>query len=141
MSAQEKITSHAFRLLPGEDLRNGIKNFVQKNGIKAGWIMTGVGSLTQFNIRFADQQEGMQGSGHFEIVSLVGTLSIRGSHIHISISDSSGKTIGGHLLEGCRVYTTAEIVIAETDRYEFTRENDGSTPWQELQIKTNLQNP
>ena len=103
--------------------------------------MTGVGSLTQFNIRFADQQEGMQGSGHFEIVSLVGTLSIRGSHIHISISDSSGKTIGGHLLEGCRVYTTAEIVIAETDRYEFTRENDGSTPWQELQIKTNLQNP
>ena len=76
-----------------------------------------------------------KGAGYFEIVSLVGTISINGSHIHISICDSTGKTIGGHLMPGCKIYTTAEIVLQSTDKYEFTREKDGSTSWEELQIK------
>jgi len=46
---------------------------------------------------------------------------------HICISDSTGKTIGGHLLEGCKIYTTAEIVIGTTTTYEFTRKKDGKT--------------
>ena len=126
---------HAFRLKPGEDLRKCIQQYVDSNNIKAGWLSTCVGSLTEYNIRFADQPEGSKGVGHFEIVSLVGTLSSNGSHIHISIADSSGKTIGGHLLEGCKIYTTAEIVIEETRALSFTREKDGTTPWEELQVK------
>ena len=39
--------------------------------------------------------------------------------------------------EGNIVYTTAEIIIATTDKYHFTREKDGSTPWDELQVKEN----
>lgn len=31
--------------------------------------------------------------GHFEIVSLVGTISEYGSHIHISIADEEGKMV------------------------------------------------
>ena len=64
-----------------------------------------------------------------------GTVSISGSHLHLSISDSTGKTIGGHLLEDNLVYTTAEIVIGESKNLLFTREKDGTTPWEELQIK------
>lgn len=127
--------THAFRLKPGNDLRKEIESFVRKNKIQAGWISCGVGSLTDYHIRFANQQQGSKGSGHFEIVSLIGTVSIHGSHIHISVSDSTGKTIGGHLLDSNLVYTTAEIVIREADDLIFTRENDGSTPWEELQIK------
>jgi predicted DNA-binding protein with PD1-like motif len=130
-------TSHAFRLRPGADLRKEIQSFVAEHGIKAGWISCGVGSLTDYNIRFANQPDGSTGSGHFEIVSLTGTVSVNGSHIHISVSDSTGRTIGGHLLEGTRVYTTAEIVIQESDEFTFTREKDGSTPWEELQVKKN----
>ena len=44
-------------------------------------------------------------------------------------------SIGGHLLKGCKVYTTAEIVIGYSDQFIFTREKDGTTPWEELQIK------
>jgi len=33
------------------------------------------------------------------------------------------------------VYTTAEIVIGESSNLLFTREKDGSTPWEELQIQ------
>jgi uncharacterized protein len=131
------ISSYAFRLRPGEDLKKGIEKWVREKNIQAGWIATGVGSLTDYAIRFADQPKADTGNGHFEIVSLVGTVSIGGSHLHISISDSTGKTIGGHLLEGCTVYTTAEIVIQATDKYRFTREKDGTTPWEELQVKEN----
>jgi predicted DNA-binding protein with PD1-like motif len=108
---------------------------VKQNGIKAGWINTCVGSLTNYTIRFANQPISDTGSGHFEIVSLVGTLSVNGSHLHLSVSDSTGKTIGGHLMEGCKIYTTAEIVISSTDRFDFERAEDGTTPWKELQIK------
>jgi predicted DNA-binding protein with PD1-like motif len=131
----EKITSYAFRLKPGDDLRAGIEKLVAEKKIRAGWIVTCAGSLTDYAIRFANQPDGQTGTGHFEIVSLGGTVSINGSHLHISISDSTGKTIGGHLLPGCRVYTTAEIVIQSTNRFEFTREKDGSTAWEELQVK------
>ncbi|HTM93709.1 MAG TPA: PPC domain-containing DNA-binding protein [Flavisolibacter sp.] len=126
---------HAFRLRPGNDLKKEIESYIKNNNIQAGWICCGVGSLTDYNIRFANQPEGNKGSGHFEIVSLTGTVSINGSHIHISISDSTGKTIGGHLLVNNLVYTTAEIVIQESNEMVFTREKEGSTPWEELQIK------
>lgn len=127
--------SYAFRLKPGEDLRNGIDTFVRSKHITAGWVATCVGSLTDYSIRPANQEGAMTGQGHFEIVSLAGTLSTNGSHLHISFSDSTGKTTGGHLLAGCKVYTTAEIVIQATDAFIFTREKDGSTPWEELQVK------
>ena len=127
--------SHVLRLKPGDDLRHSIQQFVNDHHIKAGWIVTCAGSLTDYNIRFANMPNGATGAGHFEIVSLAGTLSDSGLHIHISIADSTGKTIGGHLLEGCKIYTTAEIVLAESAHYIFTREKDGTIPWKELQIK------
>ena len=128
--------SHAFRLKPGQDLFNGIREFVQEHQIEAGFIITCVGSLTRFNLRFANQSEGTSGNGHFEIVSLSGTVSKNGNHIHMSISDSDGKTIGGHLLIDNIIYTTAEIVIGENTDLIFTREKDGTTPWEELNIRT-----
>ena len=82
---------YAFRLKPGEDLSNSIDALVKEKNISAGWINTCVGSLTNYNIRFANQQEGSSGSGHFEIVSLTGTVSVNGHHLHISISDKTGK--------------------------------------------------
>ena len=136
-STKENNMNYVFRLKPGEDLQAGIEKIVKSNAIEAGWIAACVGSLTHYQIRFANQPVGTSAEGHFEIVSLVGTVSINGAHLHISISDSTGKTIGGHLLEGCKVYTTAEIVITATGKYSFTREKDGTTPWKELQIKEN----
>ncbi|MDE3251592.1 MAG: DNA-binding protein [Bacteroidota bacterium] len=126
---------HAFRLLPGQDLKRSLDSFVRVNNIQAGWIATCVGSLTEYQIRLANQDKGYADKGHFEIVSLVGTLSVNGSHLHIALSDSTGKTIGGHLMEGCKIYTTAEMVIGESKDMVFLREKDGSTPWEELQVK------
>lgn len=127
--------THPLRLKPGADLKKEIEQYVKANNIQAGWISTCAGSLTHYNIRFANQPAGSTAEGHFEIVSLAGTVSVHGSHLHISVSDSTGKTIGGHLLDSNFVYTTAEIILQEDENFLFTREKDGTTPWEELQIK------
>ena len=129
-------TIHAFRLKPGEDLKTAIENFAKAAKVKAGWIATCVGSLTEYNIRFANQEKPYSDKGHFEIISLVGTVSVNGLHLHISLADSTGKTIGGHLMEGCTIYTTAEIVIGVSGSLEFVRVKDGTTPWAELQVNS-----
>ncbi len=103
--------------------------------MKAGFIATCVGSLEQVNLRFANQPEGIILKGHYEIVSLVGTLSDSSTHLHLSVSDGTGKTIGGHLLDGNLIYTTAEIVIRELTDVEFTREVDTTYGYKELVIK------
>ena len=132
-NASQRI--HPFRLLPGEDLRGGIERYVDEHRIEAGYVITCVGSLTDWNLRFANQEGGATGSGHFEIVSLVGTVSTHGSHLHLSIADSTGQMTGGHLLEGNRIYTTAEIVLGESRKHRFLRKDDGSTGYEELSVE------
>ncbi len=129
------VDTHVIRLKPGQDLKKEIAAFTQQNKIEAGWIVTCAGSVTDYAIRLANKDSVTTGSGHFEIVSLSGTVSTNGMHLHISISDSTGKTIGGHLADGNIIYTTAEIVLQQSTDLKFTREKDGSTPWEELQIK------
>ena len=96
--AQSTTKSYAFRLKPGEDLKKSIELFLKEKNIKAAGIVTCVGSLTEANIRFANQPNGKLMKGHFEIVSLTGVLSINGSHIHISIADETYDNI--HSLVG-----------------------------------------
>ena len=129
------MKNHIIRLKPGEDLLESIQRYVLNNQIEAGWMVTCAGSLTDYSIRMANQPDATIGSGHFEIVSLTGTLSTVGAHLHLCISDSTGKTIGGHMMTGNKIYTTAEIVIQSDSSFTFTREQDGSTPWKELQIR------
>lgn len=135
----DEVKIHAFRLKPGQDLKKEMEAYVQQHHIEAGWVMTCVGSVTQYHLRFANQPQGIKGNGHFEIVSLTGTVSINGNHLHMSVSDSTGRTIGGHLLDSNFIYTTAEIVIGEGKQLTFTREKDGTTEWEELQIKKKFQ--
>lgn len=125
----------ALRLRPGQDLRQQLEAFVKEKQIRAGFIITTVGSLRQAAIRLADQPSATKFDGKFEIVSLVGTLGQDSVHLHISISDNTGKTIGGHLVDGCVIYTTAEIVIGEAEGLVFSREKDAETTYQELRIR------
>ena len=116
-------------------LKKEIQSYIDFHDISAGYIASCAGSLTDYNIRFANQQEGTKRSGHFEIVSLTGTVSKNGSHIHISVSDPAGQTTGGHLLDKNIIYTTAEIIIMEADELVFKRERDEFTGYKELCIE------
>jgi predicted DNA-binding protein with PD1-like motif len=126
---------YAFRVLPGQDLKTEIEKKVNENGWKAVSIVTCVGSLNSSTIRFANQKDATKISGKLEIVSLTGTLSQAGCHLHIAVSDTTGKTIGGHLMAGSLIYTTAEIVLAILKDYSFEREVDTTFGYKELVIK------
>jgi predicted DNA-binding protein with PD1-like motif len=128
------VQYHAFRLRPGQNLNVEIQNFLMRNEIAAGWICTCIGSLTNYSIRFANQKEVSTGHGYFEILSVVGTLSINGSHLHICLSNSTGQTIGGHMADGNIIFTTAEIIIAAVSNTVFERAPDMQTGFRELKI-------
>jgi uncharacterized protein len=126
---------HAFRLTPGQDFRRAITDYVADMNIQAGWVCSAVGSLIRTNLRYANQGKGTSFSGFFEIVSVTGTVSVNGCHIHMCVSDQKGQAIGGHVLEGNIINTTAEIIIAEAEEFVFRREEDATTGWKELKVE------
>jgi predicted DNA-binding protein with PD1-like motif len=128
----------AIRLKYGQDLKNEIENIAKENNISSGYIATCVGSLTTVSLRMAGAEPEKQDlriiKGKYEIVSLVGTISPDGSHLHLAVSDSNGSTIGGHLKSGSIIDTTAEIVIGYSDDVNFQRIIDKDTGFKELII-------
>lgn len=127
----------ALRLKPDQDLRQSLKTFANEHNLKAGFVLTAIGSLKQATIRFANQSISTVLNNKFEILSLNGTLANTGIHLHISIADKEGKTLGGHLDNGCIIYTTAEIVIGASEEITFIRTIDDQTGFKELEIIPN----
>ena len=126
---------YALRLKPGQDLKKEIMQLARTQQIRAGCVVTCVGSLQEANLRFANQPVGTPMPGKFEILSLVGTFSVDAAHLHLSIADSTGRTFGGHLMDGNRIYTTAELVIGIMPELEFVREADPTYGYQELLVR------
>jgi len=122
------------RLTPQQDLKAELDGFACQFSLEAACIVTCVGSLSRAVLRFAGQSEASVLEGKFEILSLTGTFSQHGSHYHICLADSIGQTLGGHLLKGSQVYTTAEIVIGVLPHLSFRRELDQTTGYRELTI-------
>ncbi|MEH1830193.1 MAG: PPC domain-containing DNA-binding protein [Nostoc sp.] len=116
------------------DLRQSLKNFVKPEDIKAEFILSSIGNLEEAKIRFANQEVSTLLTGKFEIIALNSTIATTGVHLHIAISDREGKTIGGHLDDGCIIYTTAEIVIGASEKFTFNRTFDQETGYPELEV-------
>lgn len=124
----------ALRLKPGQDLKKELAAFCQANKLQASTMVSGVGSLKVAEMRLADEKQKVVLQGPFEIVSLTGTLGCEGLHLHIAIADREGKVLGGHLLDGCLIHTTAELVLLENTEMMFKREHDPATGFKELVI-------
>jgi predicted DNA-binding protein with PD1-like motif len=101
---------------------------------QAGCVISAVGSLSPAQLRLAGAAEATAIQGELEILSLSGTLSPDGAHLHIAVADSSGAVIGGHLCAGSLVRTTAELLIGLLPQWRFNRELDPTTGYAELQI-------
>ena len=129
------MKTYALRLMPGKDLKRELMAFAAAQGLQAGFILTCVGSLRRAALRLANQPHTNFYDDKFEIVALVGTLSVDGPHLHIALSDGRGVTIGGHLQDGSHIYTTAEIVIGELTDLRCTRPLDPETGYDELTIE------
>jgi predicted DNA-binding protein with PD1-like motif len=123
------------RLTPGQDLRTALEQILVERNLSAAYVLQGIGSLSAANLRYAGANQTTNLQGDLEMLTLAGSLSQNGVHLHISLSDAQGNVIGGHVSGGCIIRTTAEILIAVLPEYRFTRESDLDTGFSELVIR------
>ena len=129
------LTALPLRLIPGQDLRIALTDFFAKHQTTAGFVLQGIGSLSVARLRYAGSSTLTELQGDLEILTLAGTLSGDGAHLHMSVADSAGNVIGGHVGTGCLIRTTAEILIAVLPAHHFGREPDQQTGFDELVIR------
>ncbi|MBT9500653.1 MAG: DNA-binding protein [Burkholderiaceae bacterium] len=122
------------RLLPGDDLRTALRAVLQAQGCQAAFVLSGIGSLSQTRLRLAGAEDFHAIDGEVEILTLAGSLSPEGVHLHMSVADATGRVVGGHVMAGCTVRTTAEVLLALLPDWQFTREFDAATGYAELRI-------
>jgi predicted DNA-binding protein with PD1-like motif len=125
------------RLTNGQDLRKEIEKLLEEEKVKAGVIVSCVGSLDPAVVRMpvVDKPVVRTYNEPLEIVSMTGTVSTHGHHVHLSFSDGKGNVYGGHLKEGCKVRTTVELVILAFDDMEYKRLPDTETGYEELVVE------
>lgn len=133
-SVQSETRSYIVRLKPGQELKTELSRLAQESDLQAASIVSAVGSLTDVSLRLANQPDATHYSGHFEVVSLSGYLAANEFHLHMAVSDGEGRTIGGHVMDGNRVYTTLVVVIEEHLRFRYRREHDPASGYDELVI-------
>jgi predicted DNA-binding protein with PD1-like motif len=120
------------RLLPGDDLRAAREAAVAAHDSGAAFVLSGIGSLSAAQLRFAGATEPRWLDDALEILTLAGTVSVSGSHLHMSVADAHGHVLGGHVGHGCIVRTTAEVLLVLMSEWSFSRERDPVTGYREL---------
>lgn len=128
------------RLAPGCDLRRALEALARPPA-DAAFVVAGIGSLSEARIRFADAAAETVIAGPLEIVSLAGTLTPQGAHLHIAVSTADGRMLGGHLCHGSAVRTTAEVLLARLPDWSLTREPDARTGYLELVVRPRGETP
>lgn len=129
------MTPWPLRLSSGDDLRAAIDAAVAARGCAAAFVASGIGSLSAARIRYAGREDPEHLVGDLEILTLAGSVSPRGSHLHASLANADGRVVGGHVAPGCVVRTTAEVLLLLLDDWAFDRAPDAATGCAELTIR------
>ena len=102
--------------------------------VTAAFVVQGIGSLSVAQLRYAGQPQPTELRGDLEILTLAGSVSPDGAHLHMTVSDAQGRVFGGHVGVGCIVRTTAELLLALLPEHRYAREHDALTGFKELAI-------
>jgi predicted DNA-binding protein with PD1-like motif len=139
------VIAHPIRLGKGDDLVSSMEkaamSAMDKSGTSSSFVLTAVGSLESVTLRMANASnaddvcvnEVKEWKERLEIVSLVGTFSREGKHLHMSVSDGKGNVFGGHVMSGT-IFTTLELVIGVILDVDFSRVQDPTTGYKELVV-------
>lgn len=123
------------RLNPGADLRAAFEELVREHGEHAGFVISAIGSLDGAVLRFAAEPNAARLEGPMEIVSLAGSVSADGAHLHMSVADRTGRVWGGHVAYGNIVRTTVEALVVALPDWSLSREVDAGTGYPELVVR------
>ncbi|MBI5228807.1 DNA-binding protein [Candidatus Micrarchaeota archaeon] len=130
---QSKLGKVVFaRLSEDEDLLETITHAAEKSHITAGFFIL-VGTLKKANLGFyrKGKYETIKIDGPVEIVSCMGNISLKEdkpfAHAHISVSNEKGEVTGGHVMSGCTIAATGELVLIEAADARLLRKLDKKT--------------
>jgi Plants and Prokaryotes Conserved (PCC) domain len=63
------------------------------------------------------------------------TIGVDAGHLDMSVANAQGAVIGGHVVDGYQIYTTAEITIGILPELQFQRVLNEPTGFVELSIE------
>ena len=129
--AESKIKKTIFaKFSEGEDLLRSIEMTAKRNNVNAGMFFL-IGTLKDAVLGFYKNQKyvPIHKAGPLEIASCTGNISIKENgelvvHGHIVVSDSEGLAYGGHVMEGCIVDATVELVLLAVESGKLERKFD-----------------
>lgn len=94
----------------GADLRGSLEQIAQEEGA-FGFVLSVVGNMRQACFACPGQDSPTVLQRELEIITLQGTLSPAGVHLHLSFSDPSCQVWGGHLEHGSQVLKGADLLV------------------------------
>jgi predicted DNA-binding protein with PD1-like motif/glutaredoxin len=97
-------------LEPGQDLHLALSELAVQQQL-SGFVLGVVGNLSQATFRCPGQQQPTRMSGELEVITLNGTFSPSGVHLHLSLSDGACQVWGGHLEPGTIVLKGAQLLL------------------------------
>jgi len=118
------------RFFENEDLLETISRVAKQNDVDSGFFFL-IGTLKKAVLGYYKERKylSLEKAGPLEIASCVGNISVKEKselvvHGHIVVSDQEGKAFGGHVLPGCLVDATAELVLVKVQNGVLRREFD-----------------
>lgn len=121
-------------MFPGEDILRKLEDLVREYKIKSGHLSL-IGAVSKAKLGYFDFESKEYLSFHvdeyLEVVSCMGNISRTTNgdivvHAHMIVSDRNGKCYAGHLMQGCEVSVTMEVIMTELE-YALTRAKDSLT--------------
>lgn len=128
------MTPCPLRLAPGTDLRRHLDTHAFTDGQRSGFVIAGLGSLHDAQLRLAGSASPVTVAGPSELLAITGSLSADGAHLHVVLADAEGRVLGGHLCHGSLVRTTAELLLVPVPGYQLARAPDPATGERELVV-------
>ena len=130
-TVESEIKNTVFaRFAEGEDLLETIASVARQNSVDSGFFFL-IGTLKRAVLGFYKEGKYLpiKKAGPLEIVSCMGNISTKEKselvvHGHIVVSDAKGDSFGGHILSGCAVDATAELVLTKVKSGTLRREFD-----------------
>lgn len=120
------------RLHRGDDLLLSIRTLCEREKIDAAVVLSAVGCVSRAVLRDAGGVNLRSVDEPCEIVSLNGTASRMRCHLHLALSREDLSVIGGHMMPGCIVNTTCELVLGVLEHMRFDVEQDAQAGYDEL---------
>jgi len=105
----------------GKDLLAAIENAATEAEARSGVFFL-IGALDKARFGFYSKEgtyRPIDIERQLEITSCMGSLADENGrlviHAHMTAADAEGRVYGGHVLEGCRIYVRAELVIFQVE--------------------------